>query len=85
MAIAYRAVTRIEHGMGEKGVKFFEPGDIVEDLDEKTMRLLWDSGALEEATVVTTLELEQNKTKVDPKQEDPPKAPNPTDPQTKGN
>jgi len=63
VAKAFRAVTRIEHGEAdEQGNEVrryvFEPGEIVKGLRKEVMSSLWDAGALEEATVVTTMELE---------------------------
>lgn len=45
----YYAQTRIEHGAVEDGnntVTTFEPDEKVTGLDEKTMKQLWDAGAL---------------------------------------
>jgi hypothetical protein len=58
MAKAYRAVTQIQHGFKDGSVKVFEPGAVVKGLDKETMKQLWDAGALEEATVLTPLDVE---------------------------
>ena len=64
MAKAFRAATRIEHGEEKDGANqliVFEPGDIVRGLDNETMKHLWEQGALEEAMVVTQMDLDDEK------------------------
>jgi len=48
MATGYRAATKIKHGEPGGEVKEFEAGDPVVGLSKKSMRELWDAGALEE-------------------------------------
>jgi hypothetical protein len=42
----FYAATRIEYGAGDGEVIVFEPNEKVTGLDEKTMKVLWDNGAL---------------------------------------
>lgn len=46
MAVRFLAANQIQHGIGGKNVKVFQPGDVVSGLTAEQMRALWDSGSL---------------------------------------